>query len=171
MESPSHQHAIIASPVGNIQLSLAGATLLGLTFTCKTANNPHSLPPSCLKITRELNHYFSAAHHTFICPLHTNGTPFQQRVWKALQGIPYGELLTYGQLAKQLNTSPRAIGNACRANPIPIIIPCHRIVGQKGLVGYSGDTSGPGLRIKQFLIDLEQNQFPKRVKSAYTHPE
>lgn len=152
----------LATPIGNIRLRLASNRLLGVTFTDAPPCDPSSLCPPSHRIALELERYFATGNHHFECPLTLDGTPFQQRVWRALQAIPCGQLLTYGELAKQLQTSPRAIGNACRANPIPIIIPCHRIVGQNSLVGYSGDTNEPGLRIKRFLIDLEQNAIPIR---------
>ena len=77
------------------------------------------------------------------------------RVWQALQKIPYGEVKTYGQLAKELKSSARAVGNACRANPIPIVIPCHRIVAVSGIGGYAGKTDGPVLERKRWLLAHE----------------
>lgn len=89
---------------------------------------------------------------TFILPLAPAGTPFQQRVWTAMQGIPYGQTRTYGALAQQIGSAPRAVGGACGRNPIPIIIPCHRVVGGSGLHGYSGFG---GLETKAWLLRLE----------------
>jgi methylated-DNA-[protein]-cysteine S-methyltransferase len=80
------------------------------------------------------------------------GTAFQQRVWHELLQIPLGHTLTYGQLARQLGSSPRAIGNACRANPCPLVVPCHRVVGKTGLGGFAGKNSGPKLQIKRWLL-------------------
>ncbi len=82
-------------------------------------------------------------------------TPFQLRVLKQLQKIPYGETRTYGQIAKILNTSPRAVGNACRNNPLPIIIPCHRVVAASGIGGYDGARTGTLLNIKCRLLEIE----------------
>jgi methylated-DNA-[protein]-cysteine S-methyltransferase len=83
------------------------------------------------------------------------GTPFQCRVWRRLMQIPPGETMTYGQLAQQLNSSPRAVGNACRANPCPLVVPCHRVVGKQGLGGFAGRTSGPKLQLKIWLLTHE----------------
>lgn len=89
-------------------------------------------------------------------------TVFQQRVWKALTEIPCGEVRTYTALAKQLNSSPRAIGNACRVNPLPVIIPCHRVVSVSGIGGYAGDTqekqkgSIDFVAIKLWLLEHER---------------
>ncbi len=84
-----------------------------------------------------------------------NVTPFQRRVLKQLQKIPYGETRTYGEIAKILKTSPRAVGNACRNNPLPIIIPCHRVVAANGIGGYDGARSGDLLNIKYRLLESE----------------
>lgn len=91
----------------------------------------------------------------FDLQLSAMGTSFQRRVWKELQKIPVGEVVTYGDLAKRLNTSARAVGNACRRNPLPVVIPCHRVVSKTGLGGYSGRTSGELLRIKEWLLKHE----------------
>jgi len=82
-------------------------------------------------------------------------TAFQKKVLKQLQKIPYGETRTYGEIAKILNTSPRAVGNACRNNPLPIIIPCHRVVAANGIGGYDGARSGALLDIKRRLLEQE----------------
>lgn len=82
-------------------------------------------------------------------------TDFQKRVLTTLQNIPYGETRTYGELASALQTSPRAIGNACRRNPLPLLIPCHRVVSQSGLGGFSGQTNGTMIEVKQYLLTRE----------------
>ena len=82
-------------------------------------------------------------------------TDFQRSVLTQLQKIPYGETRTYGDIAKILETSPRAVGNACRKNPVPIVIPCHRVVAAKGIGGYVGAVSGDKLDIKSWLLKLE----------------
>lgn len=83
------------------------------------------------------------------------GTPFQRRVWRALQQIPAGETRRYAELAMQLNSSPRAVAQACRANPLPILIPCHRVVAASGIGGYMGQSAGPMLAIKHWLLQHE----------------
>ncbi len=88
-------------------------------------------------------------------PLELHGTDFQSRVWQALRGIPPGEVSTYGELASQLHTSPRAVGNACRQNPCPLVVPCHRVVGRNGIGGYAGHTDGETLDIKRWLLRHE----------------
>jgi len=83
-------------------------------------------------------------------------TDFQRSVLKQLQKIPYGETRTYGDIAKILETSPRAVGNACRKNPVPIVIPCHRVVAANGIGGYDGAVDGDKLDIKNWLLKLER---------------
>jgi methylated-DNA-[protein]-cysteine S-methyltransferase len=83
------------------------------------------------------------------------GTPFQRRVWQALLDIPLGETMTYGALARQLNSAPRAVGQACGANPLPIVIPCHRVVSSQGLGGFMGGRNNAELDYKRWLLTHE----------------
>lgn len=106
-------------------------------------------------IVKQLDEYFTQA-----CPFHDipyllNGTSFQKSVWKELTQIPLGKTLSYGELAKKIKSSPRAVGNACRKNPLAIIIPCHRVVSAKGIGGYAGKTEGHNIRIKRWLLRHE----------------
>lgn len=103
---------------------------------------------------RQFKAYFAAKLRDFDLPLAPEGTDFQKRVWKALTGIPYGRTITYGALARKVGkpSAARAVGAANGQNPLPVIVPCHRVIGADGsLTGY-----GEGLPIKQALLDLEQ---------------
>lgn len=91
-------------------------------------------------------------------PLAPEGTPFQLRVWRALCEIPPGRTLTYGELARRLETSPRAVGGACRANPVPLLIPCHRVVARNGLGGFAGRRQGAWTDLKARLLAHERKQ-------------
>jgi len=114
----------------------------------RTSNNP-----ALAKTAEALRDYFRTGLEDFkSLNLDPGGTPFQKRVWKEMQNIPPGQVKTYGDIAKTLKSSPRAVGTACGANPIPILIPCHRVVGQNALGGYSGDG---GLHTKTDLLRLE----------------
>ena len=86
-------------------------------------------------MVRQLERYLADPHFRFTLPLAPVGTPFRQRVWQALAGIPVGESRTYGELARLLHTAPRAVGGACGANTIALVIPCHRVVGSQGSLG------------------------------------
>jgi methylated-DNA-[protein]-cysteine S-methyltransferase len=106
------------------------------------------------KTRKQVDEYLNGNRREFDVPLLMVGTDFQKRVWKALMRVPYGATSTYGQIAKTIGSSRaiRAVGNACGANPISIIVPCHRIIGSDGaLVGYGG-----GLSVKRRLLKLEQ---------------
>ncbi len=108
-----------------------------------------------LQCKKQLEEYFAGKRKTFDLPLAPKGTEFQQKVWKALTEIPYGETRTYGEIAAAIGNpkAARAVGMANNKNPIGIIIPCHRVVGANGkLVGYAG-----GMEKKEFLLELERN--------------
>ncbi len=107
-------------------------------------------------VIRQLNAYFAGELKEFEIPLLFEGTDFQKKVWKALQTIPYGETISYGELAKQIGDpkAVRAVGAANGQNPIPIIVPCHRVIGSNGsLTGFGG-----GLENKRKLLELERGQ-------------
>lgn len=103
---------------------------------------------------KQLEEYFSGKRHQFSLPICLKGTEFQQRVWKALQTIPYGETRSYGEIAKIIGSpnASRAVGGANHRNPIMILVPCHRVIGAKGdLVGFGG-----GIEAKRYLLELEK---------------
>lgn len=104
----------------------------------------------------EIHAYLQNPAHRFDLGLPTQGTDFQQRVWKALSEIPAGEVRTYGTLAADLGSSPRAVAQACRANPWALVIPCHRVVAADGPGGYGGASQGPLLALKQGLLVHEK---------------
>lgn len=112
------------------------------------------IPPLLAQAARELGEYFDGIRRTFTFPISLQGTPFQKEVWRALRSIPYGETRTYGQIAAQIGRpkAVRAVGMANHRNPLPIVVPCHRVVGADGsLTGYAG-----GLDIKTLLLRLEK---------------
>lgn len=107
-----------------------------------------------LECIQQLNDYFEGKRKQFTLPLRPKGTPFQQRVWQVLLSIPYGKTMTYQEVAKTIGNEKacRAIGMANHCNPIPIVIPCHRVIGKKHyLTGYA-----LGIDKKQMLLDLEK---------------
>ncbi len=108
-------------------------------------------------IADQLNQYFKDGKRTFQVDLEPAGTPFQLKLWRSLQSIPSGDKRSYGQMAKLNQTGARAVGNACRHNPIPIIIPCHRVVAKSCLGGYAGATQGRNIDIKRWLLNHELN--------------
>jgi methylated-DNA-[protein]-cysteine S-methyltransferase len=148
------------SPVGKLRLAADDAGLRELRFA--RGLDPDGVDPSwredpapLAEAIRQLRAYFAAELRTFNLPLAPLGTPFQLRVWQQLRKIPWGETISYGELATRIGNpkASRAVGLANGANPIAIIVPCHRVVGSNGkLTGYGG-----GLEIKQFLLALERS--------------
>lgn len=144
----------LPSPVGELTLTQEGDCLTGLYFGRLPCRGQEGPTPILEETVRQLAEYFAGKRRDFALPLLLKGTPFQRRVWEALQAIPYGETCSYGDIARAVGSPKacRAVGGANHKNPISIIVPCHRVVGaQGGLTGYGG-----GLDNKRFLLDLER---------------
>lgn len=148
---------VIDSPVGELRLVAVDGALTAIEFfpfADTVAGDRDDSDPVLIEATRQLREYFAGDRKDFDLPLEPAGTPFQQRVWTALRSIDWGETTSYGALATQLGMAPgasRAVGLANGRNPIPIVVPCHRVIGANGaLTGYAG-----GLERKQVLLDLE----------------
>ena len=139
------------SPVGTLTAFAVNAKLTVLEWG--RAPEPDKSPPPLLhKIRDQLNAYFDGQLTNFDLPLAPAGSDFQRSVWRTMSEIPYGETRSYGDLAADLGSAARAVGTACGKNPIPIIIPCHRVLGAGGrLTGYSG---GAGTETKVQLLRL-----------------
>ena len=144
----------ITAPFGALCIRVGERAVLSIDFAQETGDAV--LPSSALarQTIALLRAYFDDPGTRFGVPLAPAGTPFQQRVWRALIEIPVGDVMTYGELAKRLDSAPRAIGQACAANPIPIIIPCHRVVARSGIGGFMG--SGAAHPAKAWLLGHER---------------
>ena len=150
----------LATPLGELTLTASATALTGVYFPTSRhgpppgADRTTSDPSPVLERTREqLEEYFAGTRSAFDLPLEATGTPFEERVWDALRRIPYGTTTSYGELARRLGDpkASRAVGIANARNPIPIIIPCHRVIGANGdLTGYGG-----GLDRKLWLLKHE----------------
>lgn len=142
------------SPIGWLELSASESTLQSIRFLKeKPAENPTPDNALIRQITAELSEYFKGDRKRFTVPLNPRGTNFQEKVWGFLQEIPYGQTITYGAIAEKLRdpNKVRAVGTANGKNPIPIIIPCHRVIGaNQKLTGYAG-----GIDRKKHLLKLE----------------
>ncbi len=146
---------ILPSPLG----------LLGLDLTEKGVRRLNYLDPGmdpqlpekglALSVYQQLNEYFEQTRADFDLPIDIIGTEFQNKVWEQVSSIPYGESRTYGEIAKTILSGPRAVGNACRSNPVPIIIPCHRVVKKNQLGGYCGSLEGRQVQHKDWLLKHE----------------
>lgn len=148
-----------SSPLGLITIQVNDDGVLGVWFEGTAPEPLTSLGESCphdpllVEVSEQLKEYFAGERTTFSLPIASQGTLFQQKVWAALQTIPYGEFWSYQDLANAIDNpkATRAVGLANSKNPISIIVPCHRVIGKNGkLTGYSG-----GLERKQALLKLE----------------
>jgi methylated-DNA-[protein]-cysteine S-methyltransferase len=150
-------YTTIASPVGELLLAAEDGFLTGLYLAAEQHAPPAGAvrdDPAFAAARGQLEEYFAGERRAFDVPLAPPGTAFQQHAWQELRRIGYGETITYAELAARLGrpTAVRAAGAANGANPISIVIPCHRVIGSNGsLTGYSG-----GLEAKRFLLELER---------------
>ena len=141
----------IESPVGPLTITAEDDAITAVDFG--TGGGPGPNDGVLAEAARQLTEYFDGARRAFDLPLTPHGTPFRLKVWAAMQAIPYGQTRSYGDLARDLDSAPRAIGGACGANPIPLVIPCHRVVGAGGTLG--GFSGGAGCDTKRQLLALE----------------
>lgn len=145
------------NPLGGIVFTLRDGRLVALELT--GAGGALRTKPAAVglaaEVARQLEAWAADPRFVFSLPLAPAGTPFQRRVWQALRAIPPGEVRTYGELARQLGSSARAVGGACRANPLPLVVPCHRVVAAGGLGGFAGRTRGAALALKRRLLARE----------------
>jgi methylated-DNA-[protein]-cysteine S-methyltransferase len=152
---------LISSPLGDIALRAEDEALTGVFFVGQKyypaltlMPDDHSVPRVIRQAEEQLAEFFSGERRVFDLPLRPRGTPFQEQVWRELARIPYGEVVSYGAMARNMGLSPghsRAVGMANGRNPICIILPCHRVIGSGGdLTGYAG-----GMERKRALLKLE----------------
>jgi len=150
--------AWVPTKVGWILLGEEDGKIVECGFREKTEES-EKLSSLLQEASKQLQEYLDGKRKAFSLPLEAKGTPFQKRVWKELQRIPYGECISYGELAKRIGNpkAARAVGMANHNNPIGIIIPCHRVIGKNGkLVGYAG-----GMDKKAYLLELEKSVMQK----------
>ena len=148
--------AIFSTDIATIGIQLENSKLIKVDYL-KSRNNKKPTSKLAENIQNKIEKYLidNTKTNNLKIDLKLDVTPFQEKVLNQLVLIPYGETRTYGEIAKKLKTSPRAVGNACRRNPVPIVIPCHRVVASKSLGGYSGATEGETQDIKRHLLKLE----------------
>jgi len=155
----------LSTPIGQIQVFCHQnkITELDLGIDDEKSFPPHlkttekSMSSFASRVKRQLLEYFSNALVGFDADIQVKGTPFQRSVWDVISSVKVGETLTYSDVARQLDSSPRAVGNACRANPVPIIVPCHRIVSKSGIGGFAGEREGNNINIKYWLLEHEKS--------------
>lgn len=146
------QSVYCKTPYCGLKITQLDNCLHELDFIDETIVKQETEDSLLREAVKQVQQYVQSADFSFDLPVMPQGTEFQRKVWKAIQAIPAGEIRTYGDIADELGTSARAVGNACRRNPIPLIIPCHRVVSSQGIGGFVGETEGVKLSIKQQLL-------------------
>ena len=149
-------NAVIDAPFGKVGIRLEGEAVREIVYLPDSVPGVAPDTPLARQAVEQIERYFERASAKFELPLAPVGTAFQRRVWQALCEIPPGVVLTYGQLAKQLGSVPRAVGQACGANDFPIVIPCHRVVSSSGIGGFAHHAEEGFFRnVKRWLLAHE----------------
>lgn len=149
----------VDSPIGRIEVTSDGAAVTSLTIERDGRLPWDALPEKSTKVlataSKQLREYFAGNRRSFDLPVSVAGTPFQESVWDQLVAIPFGEVVSYGELGRITGraTAGRAVGGAVGANPIPLIVPCHRVLASDGRV--TGYSAGAGIPTKLWLLDHE----------------
>jgi methylated-DNA-[protein]-cysteine S-methyltransferase len=148
--------AILPAPFGALGVRIENATLTMLEFLPPGTRSIASTDPLVAQLTAELTAYYADPGHRFRLPSMPPGTPFRQQVWRALCNIPTGSTQTYGDIARLIGSAPRAVGQAVGDNPLPILIPCHRVIAADGgLGGFMHSRTGYSQDIKRWLLRHE----------------
>ena len=159
-ESTRTYSAKMPTPFAVLGIRTAHGTVTGIEYLPKRERAQPPADAIAERTWRQLERYLADPHWRFTLPLAASGTDFRRKVWNALTKIPVGESRTYGELARSLHSAPRAVGGACGANPIALVIPCHRVVGSQGsLGGFMGVTDGEPIAIKRWLLTHEGYRF------------
>jgi methylated-DNA-[protein]-cysteine S-methyltransferase len=152
--------AKLRAPFAVLGIRTAGGKVTGIEYLPRTERAQAPSDPVAAQAVSELERYFTDSRHRFSLPLAPRGTPFQLRVWEAIAAIPVGESRTYGEIARKVRSAPRAVGQACGANPIALVVPCHRVVGSRGaLGGFMNAEGGDPLAVKRWLLEHEGYRF------------
>ncbi len=154
--------AIISAPFGKLGIRCSDTDLLGIAFLPDKTREQPPQGEMAQTICAELKAYLADATHEIDLPFELDGTHHQCNVWQAMLEIPCGQTLTYGELASQIGSGAQAVGQACGNNPIPVVIPCHRVVGRTGLGGFMHRADDGALDIKRWLLDHENSNSRSR---------
>lgn len=146
---------VLATPFAWLGIRVMDGRVCGLDISRQPLPQRDQPDPLAIRVCHGLKAYLAGGEWPQAFPLAPRGTPFQQAVWAAMRRIPAGQTRTYGELARELGSSPRAVGGACRANPIALLIPCHRVVAKNGEGGFAGHSTGTWPAIKHRLLQIE----------------
>ena len=147
--------AIVATPAGKLMLKSSNERLFSSIWVPEVVAEKQGSTHFLQNIANQVSQYWLNPGIEFRFKKQQQGSAFSNKVWQEISKIPVGQTRTYGELAKALATGPRAIGNACRNNPLPLFVPCHRVVSASGMGGYDGQTNGKKMHIKQSLLTHE----------------
>ena len=148
------------APFGSVAVHVADGLVQRLHLSAEPAPEAGEPDPLSLRVRDEIARYLDDARHRPDLPLAPAASAFAGRVRAALMSIPVGETRSYGDLAEALDSAARAVGGACRSNPLPIVVPCHRVVARGGRGGFMGHVDGPALDVKNWLLRHEQECAP-----------
>ncbi|MBU1213804.1 MAG: methylated-DNA--[protein]-cysteine S-methyltransferase [Gammaproteobacteria bacterium] len=148
--------AIMSAPFGKLGIRCSDTDLLGIELLPQSTKLQAPLGEMAKMICAELEAYLADPRHEIDLPFELDGTHHQCNVWQAMLAIPSGQTQSYGELAAQIGSSAQAVGQACGSNPIPLVIPCHRVVGKKGLGGFMHRADEDALNIKRWLLAHER---------------
>jgi methylated-DNA-[protein]-cysteine S-methyltransferase len=159
--SPIPEYAAkVKTPFAVLGIRTDGRAITAIEYLPKSERAAAPADPVAKRAVAELERYLADPRHRFTLPLAPRGTVFQRRVWDAIAAIPVGESRTYGEIARSVRSAPRAVGQACGANPIALVVPCHRVVGSKGaLGGFMNAADGDPLAVKRWLLVHEGYRF------------
>ncbi|WP_296229327.1 methylated-DNA--[protein]-cysteine S-methyltransferase [Ralstonia sp. UBA689] len=152
---PSPFDAVLEAPFGKLGVRVADGALRELAYLPDSTPAVDAKNALIRNLARQLDAYYDNPEAGFDIPLAPAGTDFQRRVWDAICAVPCGSVITYGAIAKQIGSVPRAVGQACGDNWFPILIPCHRVVSASGIGGFSHHVDGYLLNIKHWLLRHE----------------
>ena len=153
-------------PFGVLGIRCTGDALAGIDFLPAAEKPQRASNAFAATVCEQLLRYLQDPDAQFSVPLDLHGTPHQQKVWQAMRDIPRGQTRGYGEIAAELKSCAQAVGQACGANPIPVIVPCHRIVGKTGLGGFNRHTDDAHLNVKRWLLAHE-----RAIPSPLAHPQ
>lgn len=158
-KTPQRYNSVIKTPFAVLGLVIDDGVLERVDYLKSNVRRFKPKDNMAKKVCLQIENYCANKldKNRFDIACQATGTTFQKKVWKQIKKIPFGKTRTYGDIAKTLKTSPRAVGNACRANPLVLVVPCHRVVSAKGPGGYSGKSAGQMVKIKQWLLAHENN--------------
>lgn len=146
--------AVVAAPFGAVGIEVEDGALTALHFLPDTAPMA-ATGELAQRVAAQLERYFKSPDAGFDLPLRIRGTPFQRAVWQQIAAIPCGRTRAYGELAAELDAPARAVGQACGDNRLPLVIPCHRVIGANGIGGFAHRSGGFELTVKRWLLEHE----------------